>query len=87
MAGRQRRRISAKIDVESPAFIVIDKFGGRLEFCRLTGYASSTVYDWLRRGLIPVEYQANILALSIKLKRGVRPGDFVPRPEPVAANG
>lgn len=82
---RIRRRIHPEIDVESPAFIVVDKFGGLAKFCEISGYARSTVYDWLRKGLIPSDKHEPILALAVEHRKTVRRADFVREPMRIAS--
>ena len=36
---------SDRIDQTAPAYIVVDKWGGLAEFCRDTGWPTSTVHD------------------------------------------
>lgn len=81
---RPRKRLpttSDRIDKEAPAYVVVDKFGGLAEFCRITGWPTSTVHDWLVKGLIPADRQARTLELSKEHRKPVKPTDFVPVPK------
>jgi hypothetical protein len=80
---RRYRRVpirSEKVDTTAPAYVVVDKFGGLAEFCRITGWPSSTVHDWLVKGLIPADRQARVLELARDHRKAVKPADFVPVP-------
>jgi len=71
-ARKQREIVSEHIDQTKPAYLVVDRFGGLSEFCRLTGYATSTVHGWMKSGLVParihepsgMSHQAYILACA-----------------------
>lgn len=81
---RRRKRLpttSDRIDQAAPAYVVVDKFGGLAEFCRITGWPSSTVHDWLVKGLIPADRQARVLELARDHRKPVKPADFVPVPK------
>ena len=81
---RRRKRLpttSDRIDQTQPAFIVVDKWGGLADFCRDTGWPTSTVHDWLVKGLIPADRQARVLELARELRKPVKPLDFVPVPK------
>jgi len=80
---RRRKRhptITDRIDQTAPAYIVVDKWGGLAEFCRDTGWPTSTVHDWLVKGLIPADRQARVLELAAELRKKIKPADFVPVP-------
>ncbi len=70
-------RWSNKIDPRAPAAIVIDRFGGLSRFCEATGYPTSTVHDWLVKGLIPQPRWNHIKARSNAMPVPVGDHDFL----------
>ncbi len=81
-APRQRAITSDRVDQNAPAYVVIvTKWGGLSSFCTDTGWPSSTVHDWLVKGLIPADRQARVLELARDLRKPVKPVDFVPVPK------
>jgi hypothetical protein len=81
---RPRKRhptTSDRIDKAQPAYIVVDKFGGLAKFCQVTGWPTSTVHDWLVKGLIPADRQARTLELAALHRVRVKAVDFVPQPK------
>lgn len=76
---------SARVKRGMPShLIVIGKFGGLTTFCRMTGFAVSTVHNWLRSGLVPAKwiepglsYQRHIIARGAANGITVDPADFI----------
>lgn len=83
MAAQPRKRptTSPRIDQSQPAYVVVEKFGGLASFCEVTGWPTSTVHDWLVKGLIPADRQARVLELAQERRVRVKPVDFVPTPK------
>lgn len=66
------------IDRTRPAYLVIERFDSLADFCKKTGYHSSTVYDWLLKGLIPADRQEYILNIARQHRIELPPILFVP---------
>lgn len=82
MRTAKRATTSERIDQKQPAYVVImDKWGGLAAFCRDTGWPTSTVHDWLVKGLIPADRQARVLELAAEHRKKIKPADFVPVPK------
>ena len=70
-------RWSDKIDGDAPAARVIDKVGGLSAFCKHFVWATSTVHDWLVKGLIPQAHWPMILQTAKHLGLDLVALDFV----------
>lgn len=70
-------RWSDRIDPGAPAARVIDKFGGLSAFCKHFTWATSTVHDWLVKGLIPQAHWPMILQTAKQLEIELDAMDFV----------
>jgi hypothetical protein len=81
MRTRNRLPPASTIDPDAPASVVVRKFGGLARFCQLTGFATSTVHDWMVKGLIPAARQEHVLAVAAEHRIKVKPAEFVPTPK------
>lgn len=81
---KQQTIRSDRINPSMPASVVVVKFGGLTRFCQLTGYRTSTVWDWMRKGYIPANRQPHVLEMARLYGIELQPGDFVYQP-PAAA--
>lgn len=85
-ARKQRAVTSKRIDQTKPAFIVIhEKFGGLTNFCRLTGYPTSTAHEWMVNGCFPARrgeqsVHAHILQVASDNKIRIRAADLIETP-------
>lgn len=82
---KARRSNSTQVDPTQPASIVINKFGGLGQMHKDTGYATSTLWGWARRGYIPNPKIPEIKAHAIRLKVKLKDSDFVPAAQAPAA--
>lgn len=86
---RRRRTTSPHVDPRMPASRVVDLFGGMANFCDATGFGRSTVFAWMRNGLIPAKwrfdeqtgetesYQHYILRVAHQRGIGLMASDFI----------
>lgn len=85
---RSRKAItprSAQLNPEMPANVIIGRFGGLTRFCDWTGYKTSTVWDWQRKGFIPADRQPHVLEVAQRHGIELEPADFVFQPQQGAA--
>ncbi len=71
------KRWSDRVDPDAPAARVIDKFGGLSKFCQASGINTSTVHDWLVKGLIPQVRWPAIMGLARELDIELSQTDFL----------
>ncbi len=84
-ASRKTREITSdSINPQMPASVVVAKFGGLTRFCDWTGFKTSTVWNWQRKGFIPAERQSHVLETARRFGVQIEPGDFVFQPEALA---
>jgi len=83
---RARQPSAAKIDVNAPAYLVVEKFGGLARFCELSGIPSSTVWGWVKRGDIPFRHVPNIKMIAARCKPVVKlkDSDFLRKVPPTS---
>lgn len=67
---RRRARIvtSRNVKIDSPAFKIVEAFGGLQRLCDATGWAPGTVHGWLVSGTIPQWRRDHIVASAQRLK-------------------
>lgn len=76
---KPRAPTTGKIDPTAPANIVIAKLGGLAVVCEQSGWPTSTVWGWMKRGDIPPKRVPDLKALGLAMKpRVVLPdSDFI----------
>lgn len=77
---KQQTVRSDRINPSMPASVVISRFGGLTRFCQLTGYKTSTVWDWMAKGFIPADRQTHVLEMARLYELPLEPADFVYQP-------
>lgn len=83
MARKPRTSNSDQVDTTAPASTVVGKFGGLGKMHADTGYATSTIWGWLKRGDIPPKRVPEIKAHAIRLKVRLKDSDFLRDAAPV----
>lgn len=82
-AKKQRKLTSQRVDPTKPAAIIINGiFEGLTNFCKLTGYPTSTAHGWTINGFIPPRWRKksthpHIIAVGRKAGYEIGPEHFV----------
>lgn len=79
--------MSERVKKDSPAYVVVyTRFGGLINFCEATGFAPTTVHNWLRSGLVPAKwrepglsYQRHIMKMAQIAGVAMVAADFIER--------
>lgn len=66
------------IDKLAPAWRVVSLWGRPVDFCKASGWPYHRVYRWLQSGIIPPQYQAQVLALAKRDRKKLDPSMFIP---------
>lgn len=79
-----RRSSSSQVDPNTPAARIINRLGGLKQFCaesahvREKPYATSTVWSWMTKGLIPMAHAATVKAVGAHMRVKIKDSDFFP---------